>query len=131
MIFADRRYMQSSADAASLAGAGAVASGVQGLEMTSAEFKCGPLADSIGNAYPIAINKAAANDFTIAEENTLGTAGVTNGIKITCNEAGEYVDVLVMLTTGYDNIFCPPFHWRTDAKHCDINHPCKTGYQRW
>jgi len=110
MIFADRRYMQSSADAASLAGAGAVASGVQGLEMTSAEFECGPLASSIASAYTTAITKASANDFTIGQENSLGTGGVNNGVKITCDAAGEFVDVFVMLTRDTTTSFVHLFN---------------------
>ena len=98
MIYADRRYMQSAADAASLAGGGAVASGIQHLNMTSAQFECGPLASSITSAYTIAKDKASVNDFTIAKENSLGTGEVNNGIKITCNAAGKFVDVYVMLT---------------------------------
>ncbi len=98
MIYADRRYMQSAADAASLAGGGAVASGIQHLNMTSAQFECGPLASSITSAYTIAKDKASVNDFTIAKENSLGTGEVNNGIKITCNAGGKFVDVYVMLT---------------------------------
>jgi len=98
MIYADRRYMQSAADAASLAGGGAVASGIQNQHMTSAQFECGPLASSITSAYSIGVDKATANDFTISKENSLGTGEVNNGIKITCNAAGKYVDVYVMLT---------------------------------
>ncbi len=98
MIFADRRYMQSSADAASLAGAGDIASVVEAQKLTS--INCSALAGGITHAYATTINTAASNDFTIAHENNLGPEPdeVNNGVKIICNESVDYVDVVVMLT---------------------------------
>ncbi len=109
MIYADRRYMQSSADAASLAGAGVVASVVEGLNMTSAQFECSPLVSGIADGYSAAISKAAANDFTIAKNNNLGTGEHNNGVDITCSATGEYVDVFVMLTRDTTTSFVQLF----------------------
>jgi len=98
MIYADRRYMQSAGDASSIAGAGAVASAVQSTGQTSGNFNCGELGSGITAGYSVAIDKAATNDFTIAQNNDLGTNNNDNGVYITCNEAGKYIDVFVMLT---------------------------------
>lgn len=98
MIYADRRYMQSAADAASMAGAGRVGDGVEQLDLNTQNWTCDALAAKISEGYTNSINKAAANDFTIEIVSALGTGGNNNGVKIICNESEQYVDVFVMLT---------------------------------
>lgn len=110
MIYADRRYMQSSADASSLAGAGDLATGLQELGMNSQTLDCDVLSANYPSAYSVAQNKAAANDFTIAATTDLGTGGNNNGVMITCNEDGGYVDVNVMLTRDTTTSFVHLFN---------------------
>ncbi|HWR65933.1 MAG TPA: Tad domain-containing protein [Bellilinea sp.] len=105
MIYADRRYMQSAGDAASLAGAGAVANAVQSANLTSANFKCNDMGSGITAGYSVAIDKAATNDFTIAQNSDLGTNNNDNGVNITCNEEGKFIDVFVMLTRNTTTSF--------------------------
>ncbi len=110
MIYADRRYMQSSADASSLAGAGDLASSLQELGMNSQTLDCSALSAKYPSAYTVAENKATANDFTIAVTPGLGTGGNNNGVLITCNEGGGYVDVNVMLTRDTTTSFVHLFN---------------------
>lgn len=109
MLYADRRYMQSAADSASLAGAGALGDGVEALDMTILEWNCSALTASIGAGYNAAINKALVNDFVIVGNASLGTAGNNHGIKITCNQADKYADVRVMLTRDTTTSFAQLF----------------------
>lgn len=109
MIYADRRYAQSAADASSLAGAGTVADVVQDLKMDNSDWDCGELASGISAAYQAAIEKASSNDFSIAKDDALGTTGHDNGVKVICNASGKYLDVYVMLskvsTTAFVHLF--------------------------
>lgn len=119
MIYADRRYMQSAADAASLAGAGEVGAGVEALNMKTAGWSCSDLINNlvISDGYNAAINKAYSNGFTIERNADLGSEGNINGVKITCYngtatdpETGETVllrevDVMVMLTQETNTSF--------------------------
>jgi len=104
MIYADRRFMQSAADAASIAGAGAVGDGVEDLDMKYEEWSCTGLDTKISSAYDVTVNKALANDFTISWKADLGT-GSNNGVLITCNDTEKYVDVMVMLTRDTNTSF--------------------------
>lgn len=119
MIYADRRYMQSAADSASLAGAGAIGAGVEALHMKSADWDCSDLSSTsvISDGYVAAINKAASNGFTIEQNSALGTEGNVNGVKITCHnefvtdpDTGKTtllkeVDVWVMITQETNTSF--------------------------
>lgn len=112
MVFADRRYMQSAADSASLAGAGAIGAGVESLHMKSADWNCSDLfaTSVINDGYIAAITKAASNGYTIEQNSALGSEGNINGVLITChNEVVtdpdtqvstlvKEVDVWVMIT---------------------------------
>ncbi len=98
MIYADQRYSQSSADAASLAGGGAVAEGFNNLGMIEESWDCTALSTAISNGYTAAIQKAAANGYSISKDNALGIDAHDHGVNITCNSTGKYVDVEVMLT---------------------------------
>lgn len=119
MIYADRRYMQSASDSASLAGAGAIGTGVEELNMKSADWNCNDLSSTsvISDGYVAAINKAASNGFTIEQNSALGTEGNLNGVKISCrNEVVtdpetnqstwlKEVDVMVMITQETNTSF--------------------------
>ncbi len=111
MIFADRRYTQSAADAASLAGAGAAAQIVQDNNIGPVSWNCGSsaLQSSINAAVNAAINSASLNDFVIAYDNALGTPGHDHGVKVTCDNAGEYLDVEVMLSRETSTSFAHLF----------------------
>ena len=96
MIFADRRYMQSAADASSLAGAGVVAQMMQNADVKQPDFNCAPFTD-LSDAYGAAEEQALANDFTITPQAGLGESS-DHGVLITCNPAEKYIDVFVMLS---------------------------------
>jgi hypothetical protein len=100
MIFADRRFTQSAADAASLAGAGAAAVIVQENEIGPVSWSCNSqaLKNSVSAAVSAAIASADANDYIVANDNSLGAPGHDHGVKVTCDDAGEYIDVEVMLS---------------------------------
>ena len=98
MIYADQRFSQSAADAASLAGGGAAASVVQNEEITLHEWNCDNLGSSKSAAVDAAKAKAEVNGYIIDYDNELGTAGHDHGVKVTCYDAGEYMDVEVMLS---------------------------------
>jgi len=98
MIYADQRYSQSSADAASLAGGGAVAQGMNNLGMIEENWDCSALTTAISNGYEAAKAKAAANGYSISKDNALGIDAHDHGVNIICNSTGKYVDVDVMLT---------------------------------
>jgi len=98
MIFADQRYSQSAADAASLAGGGAAASVVEAGGITIPEWQCSSLGASISGAVNAAIAKAGVNDYVITQDNALGTPGHDHGVKVSCSDSEDYIDVEVMLS---------------------------------
>lgn len=108
MIYADRRFMQSAADAASLAGAGAAAdqAAEDGVEVIN--WDCTALADSISTAYSNAISQANTNDFLVSQ---IGTVNATadNYVDVVCNGTEKYLDVIVVLskntTTSFVHLF--------------------------
>lgn len=110
MIYADRRYMQSAADATSLAGAGEIGANIEALSMKSAEWSCADLTSAINAGYSTAINKADANGFTIAPDASLGSGGSVNGVNIICDNGTKSVDVMVMLTRETNTSFVHLFN---------------------
>lgn len=110
MIYADQRYSQSAADAASLAGAGAAATVVDDMDISNPEWNCSILGGSMAAAYSNAISKAASNDYIIAQDTSLGAEGHNHGVKVTCSDSGEYIDVEVMLTRTTDTSFVHLFN---------------------
>lgn len=96
MVYSDRRYAQNSADASALAGAQAGSKLIETLGMKNYEWNCSTLNSNISAAYSAGINRAATNDYVIVQDNDLGTPGHDHGIKVTCNQAGKYLDVFVM-----------------------------------
>lgn len=98
MVYADQRYSQSSADAASLAGGGAIAADINNLGLIEEYWDCSLLSSAISNGYDAAIEKAAVNGYTISRDPALGTDAHDHGVKISCSNSGKYVDVEVLLT---------------------------------
>jgi len=117
MIFADRRYTQSSADAASLAGAGAAAEIVQTNGVNFATWSCTHSAVKAGvnAAVEAAYNSASSNDYDIVNTNdsNLGTSGHDHGVKVTCNNGAtfdeDYIEVEVMLSRETSTSFAHLF----------------------
>lgn len=109
MVYADRRYMQSAADAATLAGAARVGDGIEALDMDDLQWNCTSLNSSITAAYQETKDTAATNDYVIDKNTNLGTAENNLGMKITCSQAGKYVDVMVMLTDDTTTSFVHMF----------------------
>src|SRR5574340_532241 len=95
MIYADRRYMQSSADAASLAGGGFIASEVQSdstYQMHRSDFNCSTLTPILmgsgSTGEGVALAKAAANGF---DETAAGSTDVVD-VVVTCDAGLKTVD---------------------------------------
>jgi hypothetical protein len=107
MIYADRRYMQSSADAASIAGAGDIGNYVDTKRLTSLDCSDTNLIAKINTGYTTTIKTDSANDFTILKTTGLGTGGKENGVLITCT--ADYIDVFVMLTRDTQTSFVQLF----------------------
>lgn len=110
MIFADQRYLQSSADAASLAGGGAAAVVVEDLDMSLPEWDCTKLNDlsspnsSFSKAYAAAYEKAALNGFDVENDSSLGD------VNVTCFPAEKYLEVDVTLTKVTNTSFVHLFN---------------------
>lgn len=111
MLYSDQRYSQSTADAASLAGGGAVAASINDLDLLEGYWDCGLLGTAISNGYDAAIQKAAANGYTISRDPALGIDAHDHGVLITCSNAGQYVDVDVMLTKETKTSFVQLFNY--------------------
>lgn len=109
MVYADRRYMQSAADAATLAGAARVGDGIEALDMDDLQWNCTALNSHITAAYLETKSTAATNDYEIDKNTSLGTAENNLGMKITCSPTGKYVDVMVMLTNDTTTSFVHMF----------------------
>lgn len=101
MIYADRRYMQSAADAASLAGASSAAQYIQDHHYTTLDFNCSleVVPELLNEAEEVAKQKAIDNDFIdITIDSELGQPGHDYGVNATCNSATDSVEVLVLLS---------------------------------
>lgn len=117
MIFADRRYTQSAADAASLAGAGAAAEIIQNNGVNFSTWSCGSavLGSSINAAVHAAYNSAGINDYDIGDANdmALGTNGHDHGVKVACYNGAsfesDYIEVEVMLSRVTNTSFAHLF----------------------
>ncbi len=113
MIYADRRYMQSAADASSLAGASMAAQYIEDHGYKTLDFNCslsvvpGMLADAEATAQL----KAQGNGFIdIPIDDTVGTVGGPDyGINATCNFGTNKVEVLVMISKETDTSFVQLF----------------------
>jgi len=107
MIYADRRYMQSAADATTLAGAGAAADQAKSDGIEVSNWKCSSLADSINAAIGTAKTQAFANDFIVFRKGT-EQAGPDHYVDAVCNSDG-YLDVIAVLsrntTTSFVHLF--------------------------
>jgi Flp pilus assembly protein TadG len=108
MIYADRRYMQSAADASSLAGASSAAQYIEDNNYTTADFNCslGIVPGMLAAAEDVAQQKAIKNDFDdIKTNDELGTSVFDYGIMATCDSATNNVEVLVKITKQTNTSF--------------------------
>ena len=103
MVFADRRFSQSGADAAALAGAGAALQKLDSLGIDYTNFACGmasvPTVESF--AENSAVQRAKSNQFTIDTDIVDG-----NGVDVTCGQPvgsdgfdDKYFEVRVKITS--------------------------------
>lgn len=97
MIYSDRRFAQSAADAAALAGAASASEIVAASGLTDVSWSCSHAAVAAAQAaaYSAAIASALANDFTIDAD-----ISDNHGVQAVCVRAGfeRYMDVQVTLT---------------------------------
>ncbi len=102
MVFSDRRHAQSVADSASLAGAGAAAEYLRGVEAdTDIRSICNSDISGVnGVATQAAINRADLNDVTIAWDNI----STTHGVFVDCSSP-DYLDVIVRISGYTDTAF--------------------------
>jgi hypothetical protein len=103
MIYADRRYMQSAADSASLAGASVAAQYFEDNNILVEDFVCNPTTFASStqrtNAINAAIDKADVNGFDIALDPDLGQPGHDHGVNAYCGGEGpSTIDVMVMIS---------------------------------
>jgi hypothetical protein len=109
-IYADRRYAQNGADAASLAGAGAAASHIKEVwdnwdsasgdpepNVTSDNWSCG---GDVATAMQLAVDQAIANafqnGFAITYSSNFNADG--NIVAVYCDPTGHFIDVRVSIT---------------------------------
>jgi hypothetical protein len=107
MAYSDRRYDQSAADTAALAGAGAIMNQFM-TQPSSQNFTCAGYT-TLGNIGVLAAQQSAvANKFTIASQD-LGSAN--HGVQVLCgtDSTGKYLDIWVKITsltkTSFAQIF--------------------------
>ena len=108
MIYADRRFTQSAADASSLAGAGAAADRAQADGIEVENWNCSSLANSMTAAVNTAVSQASTNDYTVYQKGT-PNATEDNYVEVVCNSVDKYLDVIVVLskntTTSFVHLF--------------------------
>lgn len=127
LIYSDRRFAQSGADAASMAGGGAAAQAIDNLLLdkstwsTNADCTSGNVAAAATSAREIAVTQAAANHFTIGNTTPVLTGFVTTecgveSISSSGTEAGDcqaddvvfsrpYMDVRTVITSTTQTAF--------------------------
>ncbi len=104
MVYADRRHDQSTADAASLAGAAAAAEVLDNAGITTENFNC-------SNSNVInAMNTGAAAIITQASRNNISLESNLdnqNGVQVFCEDSGteKYLEFQVMVTTSIETNF--------------------------
>lgn len=107
MVYSDRRYDQSAADAAALA---AISSAIQTMEdndIIYSNFNCSSMNSVKNNAISSGISRAQSNLITIDKNLSDG-----NGIEVICQDndtskgfKDKYLDVHVRITTSVDTAF--------------------------
>ncbi len=111
MIFADRRQSQSSADAASLAGAGAAAQYMEQNGVTYDVFSCSnpKVGAAIETAYTAALNRAGINQLVGMDRDVSDK----HGVEVICvnDDANfnKYIDVHVEATSSVTTSFLQIF----------------------
>jgi hypothetical protein len=95
MALADGRHAQNGADSASLAGGGTAAKVLDsGTPVCISYWTCDDADAAESAAESAAINRAASNEFTIDTN-----IDDHNGVDVTCNNTGKYIDVTVDIST--------------------------------
>ncbi len=107
MIYADRRFEQNAADAASLAGGGAGALTLENNHIYYDEFNCKNsnvyVKQAIIAALDAAVSRAADNNFSIQKHSPILNQ---NGVEAICNDNfDKYIDIHVMITKDTNSIF--------------------------
>jgi hypothetical protein len=105
MIYADRRFTQNGADAASLAGGSAAALKMENNQIYYGNFNCNST-DITKKVIPAAINaaynRAKDNSFTITKYSITNQ----NGVVADCKDGfDKHIDIHVMITKDTDSIF--------------------------
>lgn len=108
MIYSDRRHAQNGTDAASLAGGGAAALGLENSHVTYGNWNCndGRISNARQSARTAAIQRADDNDFTIDQD-----ISDKNGVSATCHVEDngswldKYIDIRTMITSGTQTAF--------------------------
>jgi hypothetical protein len=107
-IYTDRRAMQNASDTSSLTGAGSIANYLSANQIFWKNWVCGDtwFNDATAQAYSDAINRAAANGYSIDTDVSDG-----NGVTATCGTevhtgfTDKYIDVTTYITADTDSSF--------------------------
>jgi hypothetical protein len=105
MIYADRRFTQNGADAASLAGGGKAALYLENHQVYYGAFNCqnnNDVKTAMGVARQAAVDRAKDNSFTITNNDISNQ----NGVVAVCDDQfDKHIDIHVMITKDTDSIF--------------------------
>jgi hypothetical protein len=106
MVYSDRRYAQSVADSASLAGSGTAANFLSQRnsndELIYIDQNLCSMNSMIAQTYAEAINRASLNNIVVTQVNDINT---THGVYVDCTGSPNYLDVIVRLTGQTDTAF--------------------------
>lgn len=98
MVYSDRRHAQNAADAASLAGGGKIALGLENDHVFYGQWNCddSKVIQAMAQGQTVALSRAASNGFTL--ERTITN---DNGVIVQCGafNAGGFVDKYIDVTT--------------------------------
>ncbi len=104
MVYSDRRFAQTAADASALAGASAAAQVIANQAVTSASWNCASsaLQSAINAARLAAIQRGGANNVVLDDD-----ISDDHGVSVVCNSSGsdKYLDVIVRVTQQTETAF--------------------------
>jgi hypothetical protein len=109
MMYADRRYSQSVADNAALAGAGVASQYMEAHGIRSNNFTCASgsiVDDAIDAGYAAALARAVANQVTGLDNNISDS----HGVEVICNEIDDFVEYRALVTTDVTTSFMHLFY---------------------
>lgn len=95
MVYSDRRYAQTAADAAAMAGASAAAKVFADQRITSASWSCSAIQGAVNQAIAAVIQRAGSYQITLDQDISDG-----HGVTTTCVNSGQnkYLDITVRVT---------------------------------